>query len=125
CLTGELWGQGERYLLRSMKIRSDVRIHALLGNLYDRLGRSADAMKHWRLASAVAGVLPVLPGSRFLPAADTRLDPSLVDADDLTVPQSIEDHVSPVAASAADYVHEDASPAKHAAPYQPLNPPER
>jgi HemY protein len=118
CLTGELWGQGERYLLRSMKIRSDVRIHALLGNLYDRLGRSADAMKHWRLASAVAGVLPVLPGSRLLPAADTRLDPSLVDADDLTVPQVVEDHRSPIAASAADYVHEDISPTERAVPYE-------
>src|SRR5690606_9005353 len=58
CLIGELWGQGERYLLRSKKIRSDVRIHALLGNLYDRLGRQADAIKHWRLAAGVAGVLP-------------------------------------------------------------------
>src|SRR5690606_37013122 len=25
CLTGKLWGQGERYLLRSMELRSDVR----------------------------------------------------------------------------------------------------
>src|SRR3546814_5872872 len=59
CLTGELWGQGEHYLLRSMKIRSDMRIHALLGNLYDRLGRADDASRHWRLASGAAGVLPV------------------------------------------------------------------
>src|SRR3546814_516960 len=41
CLTGELWGQGEHYLLRSMKIRSDMRIHALLGNLYDQIGRAS------------------------------------------------------------------------------------
>ncbi|MFA5488283.1 MAG: heme biosynthesis HemY N-terminal domain-containing protein [Candidimonas sp.] len=121
CLTGELWGQGERYLLRSMKIRSDVRIHALLGNLYDRLGRGDEAMKHWRLASSVAGVLPVLPGSRVLPAADTRMDPSLVDVDDLTVQEIAEGADLPVAASAADYVHEDAAPAD-TAPYDPDQP---
>lgn len=81
CLIGQLWGQGERYLLRSMKIRSDVRIHALLGNLYDRLGRQEDAMKHWRLASGVAGLLPVLPVNLALPAADTRGDPTLIDVE--------------------------------------------
>src|SRR3546814_1289761 len=77
CLIGQLWGQGERYLLRSMRIRSDVRIHALLGNLYDRLGRHTDAMKHWRLAADVAGTLP--SGNQPLPPADTRGDPLLVD----------------------------------------------
>jgi len=77
CLIGQLWGQGERYLLRSMKIRSDVRIHALLGNLYDRLGRHADAMKHWRLAAGVAGSLP--SGNQTLAPADTSGDPTLVD----------------------------------------------
>lgn len=81
CLIGQLWGQGERYLLRSMKIRSDVRIHALLGNLYDRLGRQEDAMKHWRLASGVAGLLPVLPVNPALPAADMRGDPTLIDVE--------------------------------------------
>lgn len=108
CLTGQLWGQGERYLLRSMKIRSDVRIHALLGNLYDRLGRSADAMKHWRLASGVAGVLPVLPANRALPAADMRGDPTLVDfaAAPGSAPAPAPDDI-PQAASAAGYVHLD------------------
>src|SRR5690606_11650056 len=61
CLTGQLWGPGERYLKRSMALRNDMRIHALLGNLYDRLGRRQEAMSHWRLAAGVAGVLPVLP----------------------------------------------------------------
>ncbi|NYT57521.1 heme biosynthesis protein HemY [Alcaligenaceae bacterium] len=108
CLTGELWGQGERYLLRSMKIRSDMRIHALLGNLYDRLGRAADAMKHWRLASSVAGVLPALPAHRSLPAADTRADPTLVDVEQLP-PQAkvLRDMHVPLAASAADFVGDD------------------
>lgn len=105
CLTGQLWGPGERYLLRSMKIRSDVRIHALLGNLYDRLGREADAMKHWRLASGVAGVLPVLQTSKVLPAADMRADPTLIDVESMPMPAPIDaEPFSPVAASAADYL---------------------
>lgn len=105
CLIGQLWGSGERYLLRSMAIRSDVRIHALLGNLYDRLGRQADAMKHWRLASGVAGVLPVLPGNTVLPAADTRADPTLIDVQKLESGPDAE--TVPVAASAADYFAQD------------------
>src|SRR3546814_13319427 len=60
-----------------MRIRSDVRIHALLGNLYDRLGRHTDAMKHWRLAADVAGTLP--SGNQPLPPADTRGAPMMVD----------------------------------------------
>ncbi len=107
CLTGELWGQGEHYLLRSMRIRSDMRIHALLGNLYDRLGRPADAMNHWRLASGVAGVLPVLPTNRALPAADTRGDPTLIDVESVPEMQSHTPAIIPVAASAADYTDDD------------------
>ena len=104
CLTGQLWGQGEHYLLRSMKIRSDVRIHALLGNLYDRLGRNADAMKHWRLASGVTGKLPVLPVNPWLPAADTRGDPTLIDVEAMPEAHPIEFELSaPLAASAADF----------------------
>lgn len=122
CLTGQLWGQGEHYLLRSMKLRSDMRIHALLGNLYDRLGRPDDAMKHWRLASGVAGVLPVLPASRALPAADTRGDPTLIDVERLPAQaQVLRDLHAPLAASAADFVSDDtlasaSSPASPAAP---------
>ncbi len=108
CLTGQLWGPGELYLKRSMALRNDMRIHALLGNLYDRLGRREEAMSHWRLAAGVAGVLPVLPRNRYLPAADMRGDPTLVDvevpADPVAVP-AVDD--IPMAASAADYVVED------------------
>lgn len=129
CLTGQLWGPGERYLLRSMKIRSDVRIHALLGNLYDRLGRSGDAMKHWRLGASVAGVLPVLPASGVLPAADTRGDPTLIDV--AAMPEAVPiDSVplAPIAASAADYLNPDGAgappadaPSTHSVP-APLAP---
>src|SRR3546814_12755817 len=60
-----------------MRIRSDMRIHALLGTLYVRLGRHTDSMKHWRLAADVAGTLP--SGNQPLPPADTRGAPMLVD----------------------------------------------
>lgn len=117
CLTGQLWGSGERYLLRSMKLRSDVRIHALLGNLYDRLGREADAMKHWRLASGVAGVLPVLEISRVLPAADTRADPTLIDVESMPASEPIDAQMyAPIAASAADYFDDTSSPNEPIAP---------
>ncbi len=108
CLTGELWGQGEHYLLRSMKLRSDLRIHALLGSLYDSLGRTADAMTHWRLAAGVAGTLPVLPAlNRSLPAADVHNDPTLVDADLVHQAQVMPGVVAPIAASAADFYNPD------------------
>jgi len=109
CLNGQLWGPGERYLLRSMKIRSDVRIHALLGNLYDGLGRDVDAMKHWRLASGVAGVLPMLRTSSLLPAADMRGDPGLVDVESMSDidPPDPRQGVLPIGASAADYLIDD------------------
>ncbi|HEU0231186.1 MAG TPA: heme biosynthesis HemY N-terminal domain-containing protein [Burkholderiaceae bacterium] len=102
CLIGQLWGQGEHYLLRSMKIRGDVRIHALLGNLYDRLGRQPDAMKHWRLASGVAGTLPVLATNQALPSADMRSDPAPIDVARAAEP--VTPHGVPMAASAVDYL---------------------
>src|SRR5690606_22518976 len=110
CLTGQLWGPGERYLKRSMVLRSDMRIHALLGNLYDSLGRPADAMKHWRLAAGVVGVLPVLPRNRHLPAADMTRDPTLIDvALAEEIPAADPALEVPIAASAVDYVVEDAT----------------
>src|SRR3546814_1421639 len=80
-----------------------MRILALLGNLYDRLGRADDASRHWRLASGVAGVLPVLPVSRALPAADTRGDPTLIDVGRMPQAQVLRDMPAPMAASAADF----------------------
>ena len=75
CLTGQLWGQGEHYLKRSMKIRNDMRIHALLGNLYDGLGRTDEAIKHWRLSASVAGSLSLLATSRSLPLPTLAMIP--------------------------------------------------
>ena len=110
CLIGQLWGPGERYLQRSIALKADVHGYALLGNLYDRLGRADEAVKYWRLASGVAGVVPSLHTSSVLPAADTRGDPERSSVD---TPQfGVSDQaaaVMPMAASAADYVHDDAS----------------
>jgi HemY protein len=81
CLNGQLWGQAERYLLRALSRRSDAQTHALLGSLYDRLDRPADAVRHWRLATAASMALPVLASDAALPAADTGSDPYRVDAE--------------------------------------------
>ncbi len=92
CLKGQLWGQAERYLTRSLAIsgevgaqteaiqetvvsRDEALTHALLGTLYDRLGRAQDAIKHWRIASTATSALPVLNSDSILPAADTTEDP--------------------------------------------------
>lgn len=111
CLTGELWGQAERYLLKSMRLRSDVHVHALLGNLYDSLGRKAEATRHWRLGAEGAGKLPVLLVERALPAADIQQDPLLVDLEvdtDITETDSTFGHVL-AAASATDVISDDTS----------------
>ncbi|ARP81062.1 protoheme IX synthesis protein [Bordetella genomosp. 8] len=79
CLTGQLWGQAERYLSRAVERRADARTHALLGSLYDRLDRQGDAIRHWRLATAAGIALPVLAADEALPPADTDADPSRVD----------------------------------------------
>ncbi|HEX7388364.1 MAG TPA: heme biosynthesis HemY N-terminal domain-containing protein [Castellaniella sp.] len=77
CLAGQLWGQGEHYLNRSLTLRDDMHIHALLGHLDDALGRPEQALEHWRRACAAADVdMPEV--SRLLPAADTRADPAFV-----------------------------------------------
>ncbi|WP_233235192.1 heme biosynthesis HemY N-terminal domain-containing protein [Bordetella sp. LUAb4] len=115
CLVGQLWGQAERYLLRSVSRRADPGTHALLGSLYDRLDRPTDAARHWRQATAVAmGVaLPVLAVDEALPAADMHDDPRLLDAESgflsdaseapAPMPATVHDPV-PEFAPAADYV---------------------
>jgi HemY protein len=119
CLTGQLWGQAERYLQRAVERRADARTHALLGSLYDRLDRQNDAVRHWRLATAAGIALPVLAADDALPAADMHADPSRVDpesgflsdAAEAPAPAGAQIHeVLPVEAPAADYVLEpDAS----------------
>lgn len=105
CLAGQLWGQGEHYLNRSLALRDDVHIHALLGNLDDALGRPQQALEHWRRACEAADVsLPLV--ARQLPAADTRADPVLPI--DTATAASRAVPVEPQAASGA-YLHDSAS----------------
>lgn len=101
CIVGQLWGQAEHYLKRSMKVRNDLRIHALLGQLYDALGRQDEAIYHWRIAALTAGALPVMSPNRLLPAADLKADPTLVDGH-LPEAPVIADNSRPIAASAVD-----------------------
>lgn len=75
CLTAQMWGQAQRYLEQASKLRSDARVHALLGSLFDRIGKPQSAARHWRLATAVSASLPVLAQDVHLPAADIAADP--------------------------------------------------
>jgi len=114
CLNGQLWGQAERYLLRSLSRRGDAQTHALLGSLYDRLDRPADAVRHWRLATAASMALPVLAADAALPAADIGSDPYRLDAEggyavglsdvDADIGGDYPALPPSVAASASDYV---------------------
>jgi len=77
CLASQMWGQAQRYLERSLALHSDSRVHALLGSLFDRIGKSDLAAKQWRLATAVSSALPVLSKDTLLPAADIAADPDI------------------------------------------------
>lgn len=83
CLIGQIWGQAENFLFRSLSKRADARVHALLGSLYDKLNRPNDAAAQWRMATAVGAALPVLASDSFLPVADTASDPSVLHAEGL------------------------------------------
>ena len=75
CFKGQLWGQAEHYLKRSMAIRADMRVHALLGSLYNAIGRTEEALRHWQSSAQVAGSMPSVSPRVLLPAADTGADP--------------------------------------------------
>jgi HemY protein len=83
CLSGQLWGQAELYLTRSLARRSDARVHALLASLFDKLERPQEAAAQWRLATAVSTTLPVLLADSHLPAADVESDPGVFHAEGL------------------------------------------
>lgn len=90
CLAAQMWGQAQRYLEKSARLRGDARVHALLGSLFDRLGQPDRAASHWRLATAVSAALPTLSQDVLLPAADVHSDPAYLHAesfvDDLMAP---------------------------------------
>ncbi len=83
CLSGQLWGQAELYLTRSLARRSDARVHALLASLFDKLERPQEAATQWRLATAVSTTLPVLLADSHLPVADVESDPGVFHAEGL------------------------------------------
>lgn len=112
CLAGQLWGQGEHYLNRSLALRDDMHIHALLGNLDDAMGRHEQALEHWRQACLAADVAaPEI--SRLLPAADMRADPTFVA--DAAAPAPAPAGAAPEAASGA-YLHDSTDDSATAAP---------
>lgn len=84
CLVGQIWGQAENYLSRSLAKRADARVHTLLGSLYDKLGRPTEAAAQWRMATAVGAALPVLAVDSILPVADTTDDPGVLHAEGLS-----------------------------------------
>jgi len=106
CLIGQLWGQGERYLQRSLRLRQDARVTALLGNLYDRIGRPEDAVRHWRLAASAGLPMLALAQDPVLPAADTRSDPSLLDAEPPAQGASEDSYPIPTLSPALKETHE-------------------
>jgi HemY protein len=77
CLASQMWGQAQRYFERSLAIVPDPHVHALLGSLFDRIGKPDLAAKQWRLATAVGVALPVLSKNSLLPAADLAADPNI------------------------------------------------
>jgi HemY protein len=84
CLAGQIWGQAESYLVRSLARRSDARVHVALASLYDKINRPQDAAMQWRAATALGVAIPVLAQEVLLPAADIQSDPGLLHADGLT-----------------------------------------
>lgn len=85
CLAAQMWGQAQRYLEQSAELRQDARVHALLGSLFDRIGRPQRAAQHWRLATAVSAALPTLAQDVVLPAANTEADPVIPHSEGLDV----------------------------------------
>ncbi len=85
CLAAQMWGQAQRYLEQSAKLRKDARVHALLGSLFDRIGQPQRAAKHWRLATAVSAALPTLAQDVVLPAANTEADPIIPHSEGINV----------------------------------------
>jgi HemY protein len=54
CAAEKLWGKAEDYLQQALRREPSVRAHLALGELYERLGRSAEAGTHFRDAARLA-----------------------------------------------------------------------
>ena len=51
CLRAELWGKAQNYLETSLSFEAGRAVHLELAQLLERLGRSGEAAKHFRLAA--------------------------------------------------------------------------
>jgi len=54
CVGRELWGKAQSYLEASLATRPTQAAHAALANLFDRIGRAADAQRHLRASAELA-----------------------------------------------------------------------
>ena len=48
CIRNQLWGKGKEYLESSLDLEPDAKAFAALGKLYEHLGESDNALKHYR-----------------------------------------------------------------------------
>jgi HemY protein len=53
CVQRELWGKAQSYLEASLAIRSTQAAHIALARLFDRLGRTAEANRHFRASAEI------------------------------------------------------------------------
>jgi HemY protein len=51
CAGRELWGKAQSYLEASLSVQPSRAVHVELARLFDRIGREADAARHYRLAA--------------------------------------------------------------------------
>lgn len=55
CVTGELWGKAQNYLEASLSFESGRDKHLALARLFEKLGKPAEASRHFRMAAQAEG----------------------------------------------------------------------
>ena len=55
CVTGELWGKAQNYLEASLSFEPGRNKHLALARLFEKLGKPAEASRHFRLAAQAEG----------------------------------------------------------------------
>jgi HemY protein len=55
CVRGELWGKAQNYLEASLSFEPGREKHLELARLFERLGKPADAGRHFRMAAEAEG----------------------------------------------------------------------
>ncbi|CAM9866819.1 unnamed protein product, partial [Phaeothamnion confervicola] len=54
CVRGELWGKAQNYLEASLSFEPGREKHLALAHLFDKLGKGAEANRHFRMAAESA-----------------------------------------------------------------------